>query len=112
METEAKAQGFDFITPPSILENEEALSIYNTYMEETQATYDKLRELGILAEDARYMLPNAATTNITLTCNLRAFIDLYKKRNSSTHAQWEIAELVEKMKEIILEEESWISEII
>ncbi len=33
-------------------------------------SYNLIRTLGILAEDARRVLPNAATTNLILTVNL------------------------------------------
>ena len=71
-------------------------------MEDIQSTYDKLVECGIPPQDARYVLPNGATTNITVTCNLRSFLDFYEKRNYETTSQWEIGKLAESMKQEIL----------
>ena len=71
-------------------------------METLQDAYNSMIECGLKPEDARYVLPNAATTNITATCNLRAFLDFYSKRNEETHSQWEIAMLAERMKEELI----------
>ena len=90
--------------PPSIIEND-CLDIYIESMEHAQKTYNKLVECGVKPEDARYVLPNAATANITVSCNLRAFIDFYEKRNNDTHSQWEIKLLAERMKKELLEVE-------
>lgn len=95
---------FEYITPPLIKETP-AEEIYNNFMKNAQETYDKLIDLGIKPEDARYVLPNAATTNITVTANLRAFIDFYEKRNNETHSQWEIKCLAESMKKELLKVE-------
>ena len=86
---------FDYVTPPGIM-GIDSLSVYDDVMKDIQKAYDKLVAMGIRAEDARYVLPNAATTNITISFNLRAFLDFYSKRNSSTHAQWEIPSISRK----------------
>ncbi len=112
LESDSKSGGFEYVTPHSIIEDEESRKLFDDYMAYTQEVYDKLRANGIVAEDARYILPNAATTNITLSCNLRAFMDLYSKRNKNTHAQWEIADLVEIMFDKIVEKESWVKELV
>jgi thymidylate synthase (FAD) len=72
-----------------------------------QKAYDKLREAGVPAEDARYILPNAATCNLTFTGNLRSILEFYGKRNPTTHAQWEIQELAEKIREEVIAVEPW-----
>lgn len=94
---------FKFITPPSIKNDKPANGIYKQVMRDIQRAYQQLTDLNIPAEDARYLLPNSALVNVTLTCNLRAFIDLYNKR-SDKHAQWEIREMVEKMRDVIVKE--------
>lgn len=88
--------------PPTIANNEMADDIFSAATKAAQSYYDELVGLGIKAEDARYVLPGAATTNIIVTCNLRSFMDLYKKRNHTTHTQWEFANLAEMMKEAIV----------
>lgn len=99
-DSEAKSGGFDYIVPSSIESQAAALRLFKEWMRETQRNYNTLRELGIPAEDARYILPNSASTNITLTCNLRSFLDFYNKR-SDPHAQEEIRLLAELMREAI-----------
>ena len=93
---------FNYIIPPLVAKREDLKEYYVGFMSKIQEAYDELVKNGVKPEDARYLLPNAATTNITVTCNLRAFLDFYKKRNGNTHSQWEIASLAEVMKEEIL----------
>lgn len=114
--SEDKSQGFDYVVPKSIHEvcnkNNTTAPIvaYTNAMDYLQRAYDSLRNMGIPAEDARYILPNAATCNLVLTGNLRSLLEFYSKRNPNTHAQWEIQELAEKMKDAVIKAEPWISE--
>jgi thymidylate synthase (FAD) len=102
-----KAKGFDTTYPKSIAGNQFAKDTYDIVMENIQHAYDELRASGVPAEDARYVLPNAATCNLVLTGNLRSLLDFYSKRGEGTHAQWEIQELAEKLKEKVIRVESW-----
>lgn len=104
-----KAQGFDYVTPETCNGKDKPNTdmIYQEFMNIVQQTYDKLREAGVPAEDARYILPNAATCNLVLTGNLRSILEFYSKRNPNTHAQWEIQELAEKIKEEVIKTELW-----
>ena len=52
--------------------------------------------MGIPAEDARFVLPNAACTNIIVTMNARSLINFFELR-CCLHAQWEIRQLANKM---------------
>ena len=99
--TNSKHGVFEYIIPPSIVEKgcEEE---YIQTMENLQKTYDSLIQSGVKPEDARYVLPNSATTNVTVSCNLRSFIDFYSKRSDETHSQWEIKLLSKRMKEELL----------
>ncbi|MED3932935.1 FAD-dependent thymidylate synthase [Priestia megaterium] len=117
-----KSEGFDFILPPTVTEEKTAdmydfvygapirdrpsTEIYEEAMEVIQKAYDKLREAGVPAEDARMVLPNAATTNLVMTGNLRALLDFYSKR-SAKGAQWEIRELADKLRNEIINVEPW-----
>lgn len=102
-----KSGGFECVTPTSVSGNEEAQLTYEAIMNLIQTAYNQLRSLGVPAEDARYVLPNAATCNLVLTGNLRSLLEFYSKRNPNTHAQWEIQELAEKMKGAIIQVEPW-----
>ncbi|MNW05607.1 Thymidylate synthase ThyX [compost metagenome] len=76
-------------------------------MEASQATYDALRAAGIPAEDARMVLPQAATCNLVLTGNLRALLEFYAKRHNGTHAQLEIRQLAEAIRSEITQIDAW-----
>jgi thymidylate synthase (FAD) len=107
-ESGKKKDGFQFIIPPKVLANEEALNVFLDAMEDIQNAYDKLRSLKIPSEDARFVLPNAAAINLTLSVNLRALLDFYGKRKPMTGAQWEIAAFAEELKRIAIEKEPWL----
>ncbi|MCK4614012.1 MAG: FAD-dependent thymidylate synthase [Thermoplasmata archaeon] len=57
-----------------------------------------LLEAGVVNEDARYVLPNAAKNNITITMNARELLHFFSLR-CCNRAQWEIRELALKMLE-------------
>jgi thymidylate synthase (FAD) len=107
LESESKSGGFDYVVPESVKDNEEADDLFLGAMQYAQYYYDELRKAGVPAEDARYVLPNATTCNLVLTGNLRSILEFYSKRGEGTHAQWEIKELAEKIKEAVIEVEPW-----
>lgn len=106
MESGSKANGFNYVTPVSIDKHDQTIDMYTTAMKRIQEIYDDLRKQGVPAEDARYILPNAATCNLVMTGNLRSILDFYSKR-SAKGAQWEIRELAEQLKEAVTEVEPW-----
>ena len=105
--TEDKSGGFKCIVPESIKNNEAASRLFELAMNDLQSMYDNLRYLGIPAEDARMVLPQAATCNLVMTANLRALLDFYGKRKKGRGAQWEIADLAEKIREEVIAVEPW-----
>lgn len=107
LESTSKSEGFDYVIPPSIDKHDKTLDMYSIAMERIQDIYDELRKNGVPAEDARYILPNATACNLVLTGNLRSILEFYNKRNPNTHAQWEIQELAEKMKQAVINVEEW-----
>jgi thymidylate synthase ThyX len=86
--------GFQVIIPPKIQENAEALKHFTTAMENDYSWYLTLRDMGILPEDARFVLPNASKTEVVATYNLRMWRHLLKERWLNTHAQWEIRKVM------------------
>jgi len=84
---------FEYITPLSISQNIEALELYDDVMKKLNEKYLKLVELGIKKEDARFILPNAASTTLMMTANFREWIHIIDVRVSKG-AQWEIRELM------------------
>jgi thymidylate synthase (FAD) len=82
-------------------------SVYEEAIAKVQQAYQTLLEDGVKAEDARMVLPQASSTNLVMTINLRSFINMYTVRKPGTHAQAEIQELVSRMKDAIVDEEPW-----
>ncbi|MEJ2207589.1 MAG: FAD-dependent thymidylate synthase [Anaerolineae bacterium] len=70
----------EFVTPPSIAENPEARAIWDEFLAGVGETYRRLRALGVRKEDARFVLPNAATTRIIVTMNFRSLRHLFEVR--------------------------------
>lgn len=99
---------FDVVTPETIESNKEALIEFNTFLKNTQDTYDKLLAYGVAKQDARFVLPGGACTNFVTTLNLRSFMDVYQKRVVTTGAQWEIKQMLLKMRDLIVSEEPWL----
>ena len=88
--------GFEFVTPASIAKNETANKRYNEVIESIKQAYSELIDMGIKAEDARMLLPNACCSEICVKMNLREFIHFCNERLCAC-AQWEIRELAKKM---------------
>ena len=85
----------DYVIPYSVKMNPETLELYNSTMSDIWAAYGKLLA-KIPAEDARYVLPNACTTNIVVTMNARELLHFFTLR-CCNRAQWEIRELADEM---------------
>jgi thymidylate synthase (FAD) len=79
----------EFVIPDAIAKDEEAGAIWDAFRGQVEATYRKLRERGIRKEDARFVLPNAATTRIVVTMNFRELRHFFRLR-ITPEAQWEI----------------------
>ncbi len=86
----------NYVIPPSIEKNKDMKKAYEETMDKIWKEYNRLLELGIPAEDARYVLPNAACTNIMVTMNARSLLNFFELR-CCLHAQWEIRALANKM---------------
>lgn len=104
-----KSGGASYTIPPSVLKKD-ADEVYKYAMEKAQELYDTLRTLGVPAEDARMVLPNGVTCNLVLTANLTALLGLYRKRRHGNGAQWEIANLVEAIRQEVEFVEPWTAE--
>jgi thymidylate synthase (FAD) len=105
-----KSGGAHFYTPDKINTNQEALNTYNKFLELAQVTYDALRGYGIPQEDARNVLPQSTLCDIMMSCNLRALLDFYSKRQHGKGAQAEIADLAEELRKSVIEVEPWIDQ--
>ena len=113
--SDSRSGGFDYVVPEKIKEAED-LDTWNEYhlfeeaMKSSQEYYDKLIRLGVPQEDARSILPNAATTNLVMSANLRTLLDFYSKRKPGNGAQHEIAQFAEEIKNRVIEVEPWTTE--
>ena len=111
---------FEFVTPPEIAADEEALALFKEAMEVDQQYYDKLAAIlkekhkktfmaeGMdekaalraaekkAIEDARFVLPNACDTKMIVTMNARSLMNFFHHR-CCNRAQWEIHELADLM---------------
>jgi len=85
-----------YVTPHTVEDSPEAIAIYDSVMDTIWDAYKKLEDLGIPAEDARYLLPNGCTTNITITMNARELLHFFSLR-CCNRAQWEIREMADQM---------------
>ncbi len=96
-----KEAGFEYVIPPSIRRNQEALRKFEQIMDKLQADYDDLLK-SVPAEDARYILPNACITSLMATFNARSLLNFFEHR-TCVRAQWEIRHLAEQMLELVKE---------
>ncbi len=92
--------GFPFVTPPTIEASEEANAVFHALMKSADEAYQQLLAAGIPAEDARFVLPNAAETKIVTTMNVRELLHFFELR-CCNRAQWEIRELACRMLELV-----------
>lgn len=94
---------FEFITPPSIENNPEGISVYNNIMEDIRTAYKTLQDLGVKKEDARMVLPNSCTTVINMSMTFEGWLH-YLRRRMDVKAQWEVRELAFKQYEMLKKE--------
>ena len=100
---------FDYLTPDTIENNPELKQKFDDFMGKISAFYLELTEAGIPAEDARAVLPNAASTSMVASLNLRELIHLANLR-LCTRAQKEIRILVKRMCDVLIKEEPWLKD--
>lgn len=121
-----KENAFEFVIPPEIQSDKNALLIYNNAMKDCISSYNKLcdalkanhikklvaqgltpKEASLKAEkmaieDARFVLPNASTTKMVVTMNARSLYNFFELR-CCNRAQWEIRDVANKMFELCIE---------
>ncbi|MCQ2753577.1 MAG: FAD-dependent thymidylate synthase [bacterium] len=98
---------FDYIIPPTIEKNPELKEKFVNFMGEISKIYGEFTDAGIPAEDARFVLPNATSTSIVASLNLRELIHLANLR-LCTRAQYEIRTMVKAMCDELIKEEPWL----
>jgi len=93
-------KGINFIIPPSIKTNPSLLKEFKKAIKNAEETYFSLRKKGVVAEDARFVLPNAAETKIVVTMNARELLHFFELRLCQ-RAQWEIRALAAAMLKVV-----------
>jgi len=107
---------FDVVIPDAIKDSFETKKVFTDAIEDQKEKYEWLRNALIYKyksqgmdqtaaekkanEDARYILPNAATTRMIVTMNARSLMNFFNLRCCS-RAQWEIRELAEEMFKLV-----------
>ena len=92
--------GLPYVKPESIAAVPEADELFEGIMDGVQRAYARMLELGVPAEDARFILPNAVETKIVVTMNARELLHFFELR-CCNRAQWEIRELAHRMLELV-----------
>jgi thymidylate synthase (FAD) len=82
-------RAFGYVVPPS-LPGADRLE-FERDMDLLRGLYAKWKERGLRNEDARFVLPNACTTELMLSANFREWRHIISVR-CTRHAQWEIRE--------------------
>ncbi|MDR1422270.1 MAG: FAD-dependent thymidylate synthase [Coriobacteriales bacterium] len=90
----------EVVLPQSIAADAEAHAAFRTAIDIAYATYAQLIEAGIPAEDARSVLPNACTSKIVVTMNIRELLHFFEVR-CCHRAQQEIQELACRMLDLV-----------
>ena len=97
-----KEDQFEYVVPPSIATNKTDALVFKDFMEYCQQTYNYFIENGIPAEDARYVLPNACSTQLVMTFNIRSLLNFFELR-CCNRAQAEIRQMADTMLDICKE---------
>lgn len=100
---------FDYIIPPTIDKVPELREKFISFMGEISDKYQEFVDAGIPAEDARFVLPNAASSSLVASLNLRELIHLAQLR-LCTRAQYEIRTMVKAMCDELTKQEPWLKE--
>ena len=98
---------FDYLIPPTIEKDEALKKKFTDFMEEISKKYQEFVDAGIPAEDARAVLPNACSTSIVTSLNLRELIHIANLR-LCTRAQYEIRTMVKAMCDELTKVEPWL----
>lgn len=92
----ARTEPFEAVTPPSLTQRPELHARYEALLREIHQTYSAFLEAGIPAEDARFVLPNAAATKLVVSMNARSLHHFFELR-CCRRAQWEIRAMAIEM---------------
>ncbi len=96
------ASDFSYIVPPSVAAEPATQAKFERFMSDVASMYRELMDAleaggrSGVKEDARFVLPQAAASNIVVTMNCRGLLNFFEHR-CCTRAQWEIRALANSM---------------
>jgi len=93
---------FEYVIPNSIKNDAVACGLFLNTMNRINNAYKHLQKLGIKNEDARFVLPNACTTEIVITANFRIWRHIIGLRTDKA-AQWEIRNVCMEILKVLKE---------
>jgi thymidylate synthase (FAD) len=97
-----KTREFEFVVPPTVQDS----AFVDKFVELAGLTFELYEEMvkaGIAKEDARYILPNATTSEIVISANFREMRHIFDIR-CVERAHWEIREICLEMLRIMKEQ--------
>ncbi|MBI5642802.1 MAG: FAD-dependent thymidylate synthase [Deltaproteobacteria bacterium] len=86
----------EYVVPASIKDDDGRNKRFEDAVKSIYKLYGELVAEGVPAEDARFILPNAACTKIIVTMNARELLHFFSLR-CCERAQWEIREMATLM---------------
>jgi thymidylate synthase (FAD) len=92
----SEKERFAAVVPPTIAADSELHRRYEALLDDIHHLYGDLLAAGVPAEDARFVLPNAAQTKLIVTMNARELRHFFYLR-CCRRAQWEIRALAVEM---------------
>ncbi len=90
-----RLKNFDYVLPGSITGG--LSKRFSVLMNECVSLYQEMWEQGIPKEDARFILPQAISTRLVMTANMRQLIHMYEI-NACFRSQWEFRKLMRLIK--------------
>ncbi|MDR1784148.1 MAG: FAD-dependent thymidylate synthase [Endomicrobium sp.] len=90
----------EFIIPDAIKKNKSFLKKYSDILKKIRLLYKEFLDAGILAEDARYILPLASPTKLIITMNARELRHFFSLR-CCNRSQSEIRSMACSMLDIV-----------
>lgn len=103
----SEGQGWDYLAGPTIAADPARMQLYIAQMHSIGEIYKDLIASGAAVEDARGVLPTNILTNIVAKCNMRAFVELVRKR-TSPRVQGEYRAVLEQMINSVRVVHPWI----
>lgn len=97
---------FEYMIPRAIEASAHAQD-FKEMMSRIAELYAAMIGSGIAPEDARSILPNAATSSMVMSTNLRELIHIANLR-LCTRAQYEIRMLIGKICDLVIERDPWL----